>query len=121
MAKKFLFALLIPAVWLSSCATPQNSIEANTEHNQVLQTRDTIFAHDTILERSRGDTVFVTRISNRYRTKIVLQHDTVAVQSATVRTVEKPPKWAYWCLVLVILFVLLAVARIIWAFCRRKP
>ena len=83
----------------SLCTLHRDSV-AYTIHHTV----DTVFLRDSVFisEKTRGDTVYLTRTEyrDRWRTRVV--HDTVRHTEYVDRVVEKPPeryipKFHKWC------------------------
>ena len=81
------------------CTLHRDSV-AYTIHHTV----DTVFLRDSVFisEKTRGDTVYLTRTEyrDRWRTRVV--HDTVRHTEYVDRVVEKPPeryipKFHKWC------------------------
>ena len=112
---------------LAGCATKKHieyvdrevvRYEVQVRHDTVtLQTHDSIY--HTIIQK--GDTVFNTKYVERirYRDRVVLQYDTLWRDSIRTElrevTVEKrvTPTWCWYCLILCLGFIALAVFRIL--------
>jgi len=81
MKKLFLFLLLIAA--LASCGTAKQISTSNIAHgSQALQNSTKldsiyIFKHDSIFTRIKGDTVYISKTSFRYRDRWHLKTDSI--------------------------------------------
>ena len=103
--KRILFVFII---FLASCRSVSSveSLKSNIESQDVKTFRsiDTVIQHDSVFihERTKGDTVYLTRTEwcERWRTQIV--HDTIRDTQYITQTIEKPPvryvpKFYRWC------------------------
>ena len=130
MKKSFLKSLTILLVLsmamtilvLPSCKshnTPLISrMDTNSYQVHALQRIDTIYRHDSVFiqERTKGDTVYLTRTEWRDRWRIREVHDTIHNTQYITQTIEHPPekyvpKFYKWCTGLLWAIGLLAMGR----------
>ncbi len=103
--KRILFLFIIV---LASCRSVSSveSLKSNVESQDVQTFRsvDTIVMHDSVFiyERTKGDTVYLTRTEWRERWRTQIVHDTIRDTKYITQTIEKPPvryvpKFYRWC------------------------
>lgn len=121
-------AIVIVAVMIfGSCATKSHieyvdrevvKVQKEIEHDTLLQhTHDSIY--HTIFQK--GDTIYDTKYieKTKWRDRIVVKTDTCyrdSIQTQIKETVvekTKVPKWAYYCLGICVLFVIIAILKLI--------
>ena len=121
-------AILIIAIMLfGSCATKSRieyvdrevvKVQKQIVHDTLLQhTHDSIY--HTVFQK--GDTIFDTKYieKTKWRDRIVVKTDTCyrdSIQTQIKETVvekTKVPKWAYYCLSICILFIIIAILKLI--------
>ena len=117
--------LLLMVILLSGCRPTQILTDNNTATHdtiiQIRQTRDSIFARDSVIVKTANDTVFVDRWHERYR--YLTKRDTIWQTRDSVRyevitktvTEYKTPWWCKGGLLLLLLglvaFLLLLVVK----------
>ena len=127
-AKIAIYTLLIAVVAFltTSCKVCEPIIK--TEYRDSVRTeyrRDSVRLVDSVfVDRWRqGDTVFVTKMRDRYLYRDVLHNDTVIIDNSKTETVQVryvPPfyKWctvAFWCLIaIVVLYVAWRIFKAIY-------
>ena len=105
LMKRILFVFII---FLASCRSVSSveSLKSNVESQDVQTFRsiDTVLQHDSIYvyERTKGDTVYLTRTEWRERWRTQIVHDTIRDTQYITQTIEKPPvryvpKFYRWC------------------------
>ena len=121
-------AILIIAIMLfGSCATKSRieyvdrevvKVQKQIVHDTLLQhTHDSIY--HTVFQK--GDTIFDTKYieKTKWRDRVVVKTDTCyrdSIQTQIKETVvekTKVPKWAYYCLSICILFIIIAILKLI--------
>ena len=119
--KRILFVFII---FLASCRSVSSveSLKSNVESQdvQTFISIDTVLQHDSIYvyERTKGDTVYLTRTEWRERWRTQIVHDTIRDTQYVTQVVEKPPvkyipKFYKWCTGILWAIVLLVIGR--WA------
>lgn len=91
LMKKHIIILAACLALLASCRAPQCVIESSQRTTDTvrladarfLHTIDTVIVRDSVDTRLRGDTVWVTRLRQSQRIRLV--HDTVRLDSVRVR------------------------------------
>ena len=115
--KRILFVFII---FLASCRSVSSveSLKSNIESQDVQTFRsiDTVLQHDSIYvyERTKGDTVYLTRTEWRERWRTQIVHDTIRDTQYITQTIEKPPvryvpKFYRWCTIALWAIGLLAI------------
>ena len=105
LMKRILFVFII---FLASCRSVSSieSLKSNVESQdiQTFRSVDTIVMHDSVFihERTKGDTVYLTRTEWRERWRTQIVHDTIRDTQYVTQVIEKPPvryvpKFYRWC------------------------
>ena len=99
--KRILFVFIIV---LASCRSVSSVQEVRSSDVQKFRSVDTIVMHDSVFiyERTKGDTVYLTRTEWRERWRTQIVHDTIRDTQYITQTIEKPPvryipKFYRWC------------------------
>ena len=124
-------AVLLMASLLTGCATQKLHIGDSPscvvlEKDTVKTSRlDSVMVHDSIYvhEYARGDTVYIDRIRDRWRDRLIQQRDTIYQTSTTTSTstVRYVPRFYKWCtglfwgaVVLALIAIALRIAKAIY-------
>ena len=101
LMKRILFVFII---FLASCRSVSSVQEVKSSDVQTFRSVDTIVMHDSVFihERTKGDTVYLTRTEWRERWRTQIVHDTIRDTQYVTQTIEKPPvryvpKFYRWC------------------------
>ena len=110
---------------ISSCRTTQPVLQSEYRETNFAQRTDSVFLHDSIFvhEYARGDTVYIDRIRDRWKERIVATTDTVYQTSTTTSTstVRYVPRFYKWCtglfwgaVILFIIYIALRIAKAVY-------
>ena len=90
--KKFLIILLFVLV-VSSCspriAQQIGSSTQNQYRDRIIERVDSVVVRDSVVNYLKGDTVFIEKYRDRWRTKYKTEKDTIFVQKTDTLLVEK--------------------------------
>jgi Mg2+/citrate symporter len=121
-------AILIIASWLMGCKSQERVVTVHSHSTDTLiQTkveRDSIYAHDSIYVRDRGDTVWIERWHTRWRERLladtvyVAKCDTLTRTETITKYREKELSWwqktRLWIGNVVLIALFVAAAFFVW-------
>lgn len=84
------------ALLMSACATSKQTVydKNTTDSIRTSVKQDSVYRRDSIYirEYTRGDTVYIDRLCDRWRDRIRTEHDTIVVEREVVRETVRQPK-----------------------------
>ena len=97
-------SMVIAILALPSCKSLEVVSSSEVQEVQKCRSVDTVLLHDSVFiqERTKGDTVYLTRTEWRDRWRIREVHDTIRDTQYITQTIEHPPekyvpKFYKWC------------------------
>ena len=97
-------SMVITILALPSCKSLEVVNSSEVQEVQKCRSVDTVLLHDSVFiqERTKGDTVYLTRTEWRDRWRIREVHDTIRDTQYITQTIEHPPekyvpKFYKWC------------------------